>query len=311
MAEPFDIVELDGSDDDMAAFVHVFRSSDVMMDQLTVAGMRRWEQMTGAHLQLLARREGEVVGAAGIYAQPNDPDSTTLPMQLAIVPDDADTGIRRALVDQLWAWARERCTAPRCIVGVDERSGRDLACWAELGFAEINRYTELELLLEGAVPTVPDPAVDVVTLEQRPELLRAAWELMCETWNDMPGEASVPSGYEAWKSRFDEGLRSLAGAFVALGPDGAPLGITITGHDDDHPGDAFTSYTAVVPAARGRGVAMALKLHQVRWCREAGYRRILTGNHEGNAPMLAINERLGFRVSKTILQLRCDVPSSS
>src|SRR5207302_5086772 len=47
---------------------------------------------------------------------------------------------------------------------------------------------------------------------------------------------------------------------------------------------------------RGRGLASAVKLATIRWAAENGISRIYTSNHEQNAPMLAVNRRLGYRV---------------
>jgi len=48
-------------------------------------------------------------------------------------------------------------------------------------------------------------------------------------------------------------------------------------------------------AWRGRGIAQTLKVRTVRYARENGFATIRTDNDSRNAPMLAINDRLGFR----------------
>jgi GNAT superfamily N-acetyltransferase len=53
--------------------------------------------------------------------------------------------------------------------------------------------------------------------------------------------------------------------------------------------------TGTLRAYRGRGLARLAKLAAIRWCRENGIRRLTTGNDAENAPMLAINDRLGYR----------------
>ncbi len=52
--------------------------------------------------------------------------------------------------------------------------------------------------------------------------------------------------------------------------------------------------TATRREARGRGIALALKLRVVKYALEQGYSTIRTDNDTRNAPMLAINDKLGF-----------------
>jgi RimJ/RimL family protein N-acetyltransferase len=52
--------------------------------------------------------------------------------------------------------------------------------------------------------------------------------------------------------------------------------------------------TATVAAHRGRGLATLAKLAQLRWAAANGIARVVTDNDERNAPMLAINRRLGY-----------------
>ncbi|WP_309570832.1 GNAT family N-acetyltransferase [Deinococcus sp.] len=56
----------------------------------------------------------------------------------------------------------------------------------------------------------------------------------------------------------------------------------------------YTGLTGVTAAWRGRGVATALKLMSIRAARNHGAPTIRTDNASDNAPMLAINDRLGF-----------------
>ena len=48
------------------------------------------------------------------------------------------------------------------------------------------------------------------------------------------------------------------------------------------------------PAYRGRGLALALKLLAIDFCRRSGARTLHTHNDSENAPMLAVNRRLGY-----------------
>ena len=58
---------------------------------------------------------------------------------------------------------------------------------------------------------------------------------------------------------------------------------------------AENEWTATLPALRGRGLARLAKLATIRWAAATGIREIKTENDADNAPMLALNRRLGYR----------------
>ncbi|MFC4456670.1 GNAT family N-acetyltransferase [Deinococcus sonorensis] len=61
-----------------------------------------------------------------------------------------------------------------------------------------------------------------------------------------------------------------------------------------HPRGAYNYFTGVAPDARGLGLARALKVEAIRRARAAGFTDMWTHNLSTNAPMLAVNRRLGF-----------------
>jgi GNAT superfamily N-acetyltransferase len=60
-------------------------------------------------------------------------------------------------------------------------------------------------------------------------------------------------------------------------------------------GQAANAFTGTLGDYRGRGLARLVKLAVIRRVAELGIPFLVTVNHETNAPMLAVNERLGFR----------------
>jgi GNAT superfamily N-acetyltransferase len=68
--------------------------------------------------------------------------------------------------------------------------------------------------------------------------------------------------------------------------------------------------TCTRPGHRGRGLATALKGRVIRYARERGYRWIRTFNDASNAPILAVNRRLGFRRVVTWIELERTVGES-
>nr|WP_174368944.1 GNAT family N-acetyltransferase [Deinococcus sp. JMULE3] len=81
---------------------------------------------------------------------------------------------------------------------------------------------------------------------------------------------------------------------LALGPGGEWLGTTaMVGFQ--HLPFVYNELTATHPQARGRRLALPLKLQVVQRAQNAGYATMRTNNHSLNAPMLAVNRRLGFQ----------------
>ena len=56
----------------------------------------------------------------------------------------------------------------------------------------------------------------------------------------------------------------------------------------------WTFFTGVLPDYRGKGLALALKLRAIEAAQARGCPLLTTENHEDNAPMRAINKKLGF-----------------
>src|SRR2546426_261252 len=59
-------------------------------------------------------------------------------------------------------------------------------------------------------------------------------------------------------------------------------------------GTVWTSYTCTHPAYRGRGLAKGVKLQGLAQAVELGVPSVCTDNDSKNAPMLRINQQLGY-----------------
>jgi len=74
---------------------------------------------------------------------------------------------------------------------------------------------------------------------------------------------------------------------------------------------AYNAFTGVLRDYRGRGLAQALKLQTILLARREGMRYIRTHNDSNNAPMLAINRKLGYKPEPGIYRLLCALDSKS
>jgi len=111
---------------------------------------------------------------------------------------------------------------------------------------------------------------------------------------DDPGNAGMfPDFYAFSKNVFEASwfradtqiLAAQADRWVGL----AAIGIYPA---DNH---AYNAFTGVLGDYRGRGLAQALKLQTLLLAKKEGVRYVRTHNDSQNAPMLAINRKLGYR----------------
>ncbi|GAC1457009.1 MAG: hypothetical protein NVSMB8_04280 [Candidatus Limnocylindrales bacterium] len=127
-----------------------------------------------------------------------------------------------------------------------------------------------------------------------PDKMRRFWELSETTTADMPSTVPyVPAPFDAfvqgWMGR--PGFREDR-LWIALDGD-RMLGYSVLAYPPTR-GLVWNNGTAVIREARGRGLARALKLESMVQAVDAGTPRIRTGNDSTNAPILHLNEALGF-----------------
>jgi GNAT superfamily N-acetyltransferase len=66
---------------------------------------------------------------------------------------------------------------------------------------------------------------------------------------------------------------------------------------------AYNAFTGVLLEYRGKGLALVLKLHAIQLARKLGATYIRTNNDSQNAPMLAVNRKLGYQSEPGIYHL--------
>lgn len=179
-----------------------------------------------------------------------------------------------------------------------------LAFIARHGFRERDRFFESELDLGGFDPDAyaaeRQGALDrglrftTVAAEDSPELRRRVHLLADAVDRDIPSvDRFQPVTHEQWLQDWfaSPGARPDLMVLVMDGDEPVALS-TVTWPQGTAP---VNGLTGVLPAYRGHGLATAVKVEALRRARAAGATAIRTDNHARNAPMLAINERLGYR----------------
>ncbi|HLX41008.1 MAG TPA: GNAT family N-acetyltransferase [Ktedonobacteraceae bacterium] len=138
---------------------------------------------------------------------------------------------------------------------------------------------------------------ELLSKRGRTETIEKLYEVDRQLWRDIPygeGEELSPRSLVQFVQSEIESPRFIPEAcFIALHKhDGAFVGYSSL----SDVGKYFViEMTGVLPAYRGKGIAMLLKLHGIRYAQAHGNRAITTTNDSPNEAMLALNDRLGFQ----------------
>lgn len=150
-----------------------------------------------------------------------------------------------------------------------------------------------------------ESVLDPRTVEERPaatvDLQRVAdvdprlvYEADVAATRDMPSTETIDEiPYEEWQGHVLEyPFFTAEGSYVAM-VDGVAAAVSLL-IADEASGRAANMFTGTQRAYRGRGLGLAVKLASIAWARSRGITQMATRNDETNAPMLAINHRLGY-----------------
>jgi mycothiol synthase len=113
---------------------------------------------------------------------------------------------------------------------------------------------------------------------------------------DMPRPADyTPVPYEQWKTLELNSPRLLPEGYLIAKQDLQYVGLSVVYRNEKDPRLLTQGDTGVSREYRGRGIATGLKLKVIEFARKNGYASIETWNDSTNAPMLAVNIKLGFK----------------
>ena len=190
-------------------------------------------------------------------------------------------------------------------VGSGVEDSGSLAFAERFGFREVDRQIE-QVRTVGDEPEPEVPAgVEIVSLEQRPELWRAVYETVApEAFADMALDTPLEIPVEQWEG---EWMTCPAATFVAVAG-GEAIGCAGLQPDEDEPARAENALTAVRRDWRARGVALALKRTALRWAEANGVVEVSTWTQQGNESMLRLNERLGYVNRSESISVRAALP---
>jgi mycothiol synthase len=284
------------SDADLGAWARVKRAVLPNESAWTVQDFR--ERTEPDTLVLIAELDGETVGAG--LAGRSDVQGRGF-VAPRVHPDARRRGVGTAMLGPL--------TDHVASLGFDKAWGSaddpgSCAFAERFGFEEVDREVEQVIALPSQLPEAPMPAgIEVVSIAEKPELLRESYPLAQDGHADLAVEGDVVVKLDDW-------LRDEAtlpeGSFVAL-YEGRIVGYSgLVRHDN--PDVAEDGLTVVARDWRRRGLAIALKRLELEWAAEKGFGEVLTWTQRGNEGMRAVNERLGYEYRTVAVKMMGPVP---
>jgi GNAT superfamily N-acetyltransferase len=216
--------------------------------------------------------------------------TSTAILGVDVRPSHRRQGIGSELYDSVSSHAREIGATSEATTFYENEAGNRFA--AAHGFEQV-RAEAASALDPRLVTERASPQVDLRSVaDVDPQLV---YEVDLEATRDMPSTEPVDHlPYDEWRQHvLEHPLFTADGSFVAMvGDVAAAVSLLLV---DPESGRAASMFTGTLREHRGHGLALAVKLASIEWAAGNGVTQLVTTNDERNAPMLAINRRLGYR----------------
>jgi GNAT superfamily N-acetyltransferase len=244
-----------------------------------------------------AEEGGEILGFASAALSVTSSDPGAAVANVYVHPEQRRRGIGAALWERVEPWLDEIGGTYVNSFGLDEAPSRSFM--GARGFAVTYRQRMSRLDLR-SLPPPRDPPAGV---ELRPfsdlDDARPVYELEVAALRDVPVDQQIDDvRWEEWHERWWQNPELDADASVLALVDGEPAAFTML-LSDPVTRRTVSGMTGTARQFRRRGLALLVKHHSLARAAAAGIETATTENDELNRPMLAVNERLGYRPATT------------
>lgn len=264
----------------------------------------------------LAEAGGRVVGAALLEHFAYIPPDHLL-AHVTVEPERRRQGVGAQLAGAVLARARTAGVGGLTANVRDDRPA-DLAWAGRLGFSRHAHRFASALDLAGFDPA-PHAGVVArvqssgVTVRDFLNATDADWTRLHDLYADLLTQTPDLAGQPRWSpgqvaALVRDNPRTVPAWTLVAERAGDWLGLAVAVRLSD--GGAYNELTGVLPAARGSGLARALKVRQIGRLRADGVPTLRTNNRADNAPMLAVNQALGFVQQPGRFELRLELDQS-
>jgi len=271
--------------------------------------LREWEGNAPAGLvrqRLVAFDEtdsGPIVGFCDAASWPWEPPHQFW-ISTVVAPDHRRRGLGAQLADVALAFVREQ-GATRLAAEVRDNAAEGLRFAERYGFRTDRHIFESRLHLAdfdeqrfaGVVGRVEAEGIRFLSLADLGDTdvaRRKLYDINATLARDVPGHDGDFMPFEQFqKTVCSASWYRPDGEIIAVIGD-TWVGMAAVGYFQNT-NSMYNMFTGVDPAWRGRGIALALKLLAIARARHYSATYISTNNDSENAPMLAINRRLGYQ----------------
>jgi RimJ/RimL family protein N-acetyltransferase len=294
--------------DDAALASDLMSASYPAMAQDPVMTRYRWERPRRgfASGRFIAEQEGHPIGflawVHGPWAETADRHC-----EVEVWLDLAE--LDRHLLSEMWTWVGDEAIGQGSwllLASCGEDEPEMLGVLASLGYRQERREKQWELDLNAhgarirveaalAREAAAEQGIELTTLARwsDPDRLKKLHELDEMTRQDIP--VSLPivrEAYDDFVRRTSSPDRPPDRFWIALDGD-QPVALSYLKFPPVR-GAVWTGYTCSHPKYRGRGLARGVKLQSLAQAADLRIPLVRTDNDSENAPMLHINERLGY-----------------
>jgi GNAT superfamily N-acetyltransferase len=281
--------------------------------------LRHWWSTMGrievAERQIAERDGVPIAFVAAFHARWETTTSRFGAGRIVVHPDHWSAEMQDNLLDVAEDWLKaERCDIS--VMRMREDFNRELAVLERRGYREVRRAKVWELDLvagrsrlmvkaEETRAKMRDQGVRMLLLSEDsdPDKMRKLFEVTTESEQDIP--TTVPwrvLGFDDWKHHWfaNPGVRADRFWIAREGDDIVGMSVLEFPITRNVP---WTAFTGTARKVRGRGIARALKYETLAQAIALGFKAVRTQNDGANAPILHLNEEMGYELMSPVLEL--------
>jgi ribosomal protein S18 acetylase RimI-like enzyme len=285
---------------------------------ITADTLREWDQITkegSLRRRMVAVDGDQIVGYSVVSHNTWDKDELYVTW-VVVDPEKREFGVGAMLLDEAMAFA-QGCGAKILSAEVRNDSITSVEFAQRRGFVIQHELFESVIKLKkfrpsrfaGVIEAVEASGIRLFSLAEAGDTREARhqlWEVNYATYMDDPASTGSFPDSDAMNIIFNTNSWFRPDGQILAADGDKYVGLSAVGYFKET-NSAYNLMTGVMPDYRGRKIALALKLLSIRAAKKWGVDSIRTNNDSQNAPMLAINHKLGyvpepgiFRMTRTV-----------